>query len=113
MKNGQISFGSILRGMLRFISLPFHLTNTKKTVVSESSDNMKKDQELPPEVPYTLGTGKTYVPDDHKVSVKSLQFDLKDRESRAMFVGLIDELHNQSVLFSLRQSSRDRDWETL
>lgn len=42
-------------------------------------------------------------PEDHKTSVKSLQFDLKSKESRKIFVGLVDELHQQSVLFSLRQ----------
>lgn len=42
-------------------------------------------------------------PEDYKRSVKALQFNLDDRKSVKRFVTLIDELHQQSVLFTLRQ----------
>lgn len=40
---------------------------------------------------------------DDKTTTKSIQFNLKDEDHREAFVGLIDELHNQSVVFYLRQ----------
>jgi hypothetical protein len=59
------------------------------------------------------GAGKTYVSEepqaqpqpfsDYKTTTKAIQFNLKDKTHREAFVGLIDELHNQSVVFYLRQ----------
>jgi hypothetical protein len=45
------------------------------------------------------------LPEDYKTSTRALQFDLKSKEQRAMFISLIDECHSQSVLFSLRQDN--------